>query len=518
MFDGIKLLDVSVEVDAFLSNDRLTFAALVDGQTGLILDPTRKAYDRGLTFRLVPRRNGQGHRVEVKGSLHKFHNNGQHNADQFTVNDLLSTLDELAKVYGFDLFRSRINNVEFGVNVELPFPVSQVLKNLVCYKNQPFYLDTHSDTPYYVCQLQRYAVKIYDKGKQRGLAGNLLRFEIRVKKMEYFNGTGIVLTNLADLMNVTNYKLLGALLLDTFNEILFDDPAIKPAKLPPSKQAIYRNGRNPRYWQIPENLTPKEANAYRQRLSRDRRRYRELIEQYSDNWPVEVTRLIGETWSNLTAITTPLLTGINNYLTVWQNLTNHTLLGQPQNETCHELTDSPVLICEEVEKSTCHKLTATSPNDLSQINPLYSGLAHDCNSHSKFTVEQPEQGLTRVVVTCLVTGIGIEFPRPGQRFISAVHLKNLYTCDRPTFDNLAGRFLTAKHAGATLDRQCYYMAHNIRNAYTNRFNNPLRRIKKYQKGKNGQLPLLFSISTAQLNERIQAGIEYRKGTRYEVGF
>lgn len=220
MFDGIKIQDVSVCVDTLLTNDRLTFGSLVDGQTGAILNPTRRAFDRGLTFRLVPRRTGQGHRVEVKGSLHKYHNNGLYNADQFTANDLLLTLDQLVRHYGFDLFGSKINNVEFGVNLELPFPVSRVLKNLICYKNQPFALDHRSDTPYYVCNLQRYAVKLYDKGKQRGLTCNLLRVEVRVKKMEYFNSTSVQHDTLADLLNVANYGPLGALLVGTFNEIL----------------------------------------------------------------------------------------------------------------------------------------------------------------------------------------------------------------------------------------------------------------------------------------------------------
>ena len=57
---------------------------------------------------------------------------------------------------------------------------------------------------------------------------------------------------------------------------------------------------------------------------------------------------------------------------------------------------------------------------------------------------------------------------------------------------------------------------NIRNAYTNQFNNPLRQIKKYQRGKVRQMQLPFPVSTSQLTERIQAGIDYRKGTSYET--
>ncbi|GAB3689139.1 hypothetical protein GCM10027592_05120 [Spirosoma flavus] len=516
MFDGIKILDVSVDVDTLLANDHLTFAALVNGQTGVILDPTRKAFDRGLTFRLVPRRTRHGYRLEMKGSLHKFHNNGQYNADQFTVNDLLLTLDELVCSYGFDLFSSTINNIEFGVNVELPFSVSQVLKNLVCYKNQPFYLDTHSDTPYYVCQLQRYAVKIYDKGKQRNLNGNWLRFEIRVKKMEYFNGTTIKLLTLADLLNVGNYKQLGIILVNTFNEILFDDSTIDLAKLPLDKQEIYRNGRNPRYWHIPDDLTHKQANTHRQRLSRDRRRYRALFEQYGGKWQEETAALIGKTWNKLTAIDARLLTLTKDNRIKWQNLINPTVTVQPVDKSCHKLTDSSLLIRKNVKGTTCHELTDLITSNLSQINPLYSGLICDSNQPCKQGVESVKTTQKPGAVVCPITGFVIEYPRPRQRFVSATQLRNLYDLDRPTFDNVAARFLTTKQVGTSLEQQCYYMAHNIRNAYTNQFNNPLRIIKKYLHLEKRQM-LLFSVSEhIKPTDRMQAGIDYRKGTRYEI--
>jgi hypothetical protein len=517
MFDGIKILDVSVDIDALLTNDRLTFAALVDGQTGAILDPTRRAFERGLTFRLVPRKTGNGYRAEVKGSLHKFHNKGQHNADQFTVNSLLLTLDELVCSYGFNLFTSTINNIEFGVNVELPFPVSQVLKNLICYKNEPFYLDTHSDTPYYVCLLQRYAVKVYDKGKQRGLNANLLRFEIRVRKMAYFNGTGIKLSTLADLANVANYEPLGALLTTTFNEILFDDPTIRTANLTPEQKTIYRNGRNPRYWQIPDDLPPQQANAHRQRLSRNRRRYRSLFEQYGGNWQKVVSALIGQTWQQLTAVDTHLLGRINEYKTKWKEQIKPPVSLQPTNIDCHELTNITFVAPENVSDSPCHKLTGPTQTDLSQINPLYSGLACDTN-HPAINAQEPGDVPPKTdLIVCLVTRIVIDCPRPRQRFISVTQLRTLYSTDRLTFDDLAERYLTNKQAGATLEKQCYYMAHNIRNAYTNQFNNPLRRLKKYQRSTAGQLPLFTIDQSIKPTAQIQAGINYRKGTRHEIG-
>lgn len=518
MFDGIKIKDVSVSVDALLTNDRLTFTRLVDTQTGFTFDRTRRAIDKGLTFRLVPRKTEHDCRVEVKGSLHKFYNNGQHNADQFTINNLLLTLDLLVRDYGFDLFKSKINGVEFGVNIELPFSINQVLDNLICYKNQPFAKDTRSKIPYYVCQRQRYAVKLYDKGKQKGLTGNLLRFEIRVNKMQYFNDSGIILRTLADLSNVANYELLGVLLVETFNEILFDDLTVDPTNLTPGEQEVYRNGRNSRYWQTSTDLLSKQAN--RQRLSRDKQRYRAVLNQYGSNLQGIIAALISQTWHKLTTTDDDLMTHIANRRAVWKDLVSEGNKSATSGATCHKLTDYDLPVEEDVLANTCHKLTNITPpachkltdfpnGDLSQINPLYSGVHCDKG--------EPDQTQKPGGVVCPVTGFAIDHPRPRQRFVSAAQLRRLYTTDRRAFGELAVRFLTTKQAGATLDNQCYYMAHNIRNSFTNPFNNPLRRIKKYQGGKEGQMTLLFPISQmVRVTDRIQAGIDYRRGTNYEV--
>ncbi|WP_138993394.1 hypothetical protein [Larkinella sp. C7] len=499
MFDGITIQDVSVNVDALLTNECLTFGTLVDGQTGVILNPVRKAHDRGLTFRLVPRRTEQGYRVEVKGSLHKFFNSGIHNADQYTANDLLLTLDQLATEYGFNLFESVINNIEFGVNVELAFPVAKVLENLICYKNQPFAIDSHSPVPYFVCDRQRYAVKMYDKGKQKGLAANVLRFEIRVKKMMYFDGTGVTLRTLADLLNVDNFKLLGALLVKTFNEILFDDPAIDTKGLSNDERHIYQQGRNPRYWHTPENLTVKQAATHRQRLSRNKTRFRTLLDQYGSNWQGEVAALVRQTWEQLTSVDDHLLTLINQHKIGWQNLTKPDIWngftgGEYSEETvineggtCHKLTD--------FTPPDCHELTAPPTPPLSQINPLYSGVP--CDSGKP---DQPRP------VVCPVTGVMIDQPRPGQRFVSSVVLRNdddlLLTLNRQQ----------RKYAKGSKEDQYSRAAHNVRNRESNERNNLARRLRRVL-----DTPGLFPPDEGiRLTDEQRAVLEYWAGTPYEV--
>ncbi|MFD2569967.1 hypothetical protein ACFSUS_04935 [Spirosoma soli] len=507
MFDGIKIQDVSVAVDSLLKNDRLTFGALVDGQTGVVLNPVREADDRGLTFRLVPRRTGQRYRVEVKGSLHKFYNNGIHNADQYTANDLLLTLDQLVNDYGFNLFDSVINNLEFGVNLELPFPVSQVLDNLICYKNQPFAKDCHSPTPYYICDRQRYAVKLYDKGKQKGLDGDLLRFEIRVRKMRYFDGTDVQLRTLADLLNVANYRPLGALLVGAFNEILFDDLAINSKTLTVKERAIYQQCRNPRYWHTPDSLTPRQAAAHRQQLSRNKDRFRTLLNQHGSNWHCDVSTLIEQTWLQLTAVDDKLLTRFNDCKTVRQNGSkpdicntkvdsrNSEETARDQGETCHKLTDPT--------PPDCHELTDPSNGGMSQINPLYSEVL--CDKGKPGHPSQPG------AVVCPVTGVTIDRPQPGQRFVSAAMLRNN--------DDL---MLTLDHqhrqyAKGSKEDEYSRAAHNVRNQDSNRRNNLRRRLSRSLYEREGQQQFLFPLSEMiHLTDEERAILDYWKGTPYEV--
>ncbi|MGV3561322.1 hypothetical protein [Larkinella arboricola] len=477
----------------------MAFGTLVDEQTGIILNPVRKTYDRGLTFRLVPRRTGQGYRVEVKGSLHKFFNGGLHNADQYTAKDLLLTLDQFANEYGFNLLESVINNIEFGVNVELPFPVAKVLENLICYKNQPFAVDSHSPIPYYVCDRQRYAVKMYDKGKQKGLTSNVLRFEIRVRKMRYFDGTGVRLHTLADLMNVANYEPLGVLLVDTFSNILFDDPAIDIKNLNTDQRTIYQQGRNPRYWHTPDDLTPKQAATHRQRLSRNKNRFRALLDQYGSNWQREVAALVRQTWEQLTTVDDHLLTRIDQHKTAWQNLTKpyirngftergyneETVLNE--GKICHKLTD--------FTPPDCHELTDSPTPQLSQINPLYSGVPCD--------IEKPDQ--PRPVV-CPVTGVTIEQPRPGQRFVSSVVLRNnddlLLTLNRQQ----------RQYAKGSKEDQYNRAAHNVRNRESNERNNLARRLRRVL-----DTPGLFPPAEGiRLTDEQRAALDYWRGTPYEV--
>ncbi|MBO0949459.1 hypothetical protein [Fibrella forsythiae] len=509
MFDGIKVLDLSVSADTLMICPSLNFEGKYSQTTGELKTDRLIANDRGLTFALTPRQNGTGYRVEVSGSIHRYFNDGLHNADDFTARNLLAALDLLVSSYAINPISSRLNNVEFGVNIVLPFPVARVLKNLVAYKGKPFILDTRSETPYYQCQTQRYVVKLYDKGKQYrniepGLSENLLRVEVKVLKMAYLQGRGINLNTLADLLTVGNYRLFGALLVETFMEILFDEPTINPETLTAKERDIYQNGRNAKFWELSDDLTGRERAARWKPLERAEKRYRELLARHRKgiDWQSETASLITQKWEHLTAVDDRLLTTISDRLKTWNN--------------SEEARRS--------ESKTCPLLTDSQPGKLSTFNPLYSGLILDkpitsfrAINHGREIPDDAMQTPLTEPRRCIVTGLNIDDQRGAKRYVSTSTVRKLYEHDRATFDALAGRYLSAKQAGANLDKQCYHIAHNIRNAYTNPRNNPVARLRKYVVVREGQtLPLFPAIDTVQPTDRQRAALDIRRGTRWEM--
>ena len=496
-----------------LTNGRLTFGALVDTQTGFVLDHTKRATDRGLTFRQVPRRTDGGHRVEVKGSLHKFFNNGEHNANQFTAADLLLTLDQLVTRYGIDPFNSKINTIEFGVNVVLPFPVAPFLQNLVSYKNKPFTCDTHSKTPYYECRFQRFTVKLYDKGKQRGLDGNLLRFEIKVSKMVYFDGTGVHLNTLADLLNVANYEKLGALLINTFKTILFDDPTINPNDLTARERETYQNGRNPRYWQIPDDLPTVDRSRLWKPLQRDESKYRAILDHYGrSNWQTQTTGLIAETWTQLTAVSDDLLTQMDDYRAAWGDLTKPYFLSPLSEPTPNRETPPP-------PAQNCPLLTDVANSEktgkMSTFNPLYSGLETDPTLTPIDTQPDPlaPGNLdTPGAVVCPVTGAVLPTPtgKVKRRFVSAAMLQH----DDGLLMQLNARF--SQYANGSKEDEFSRAAHNVRNTYHNPRNNLRRKIHRILNRHRGQLSLFPMASVIDLTNDQRAALDFWQDTPYEV--
>lgn len=189
-----------------------------------------------------------GLRFTLNGSLHKYHNRGIHNADRFTFTDLQKSIGSLCDITAIAPDRFNLHGIEIGLNISLPFAPQRILKNLVSYGNRPFdQMDKKSRETGLQCNLQGYKLKIYDKGKQSRKGGNVLRFEVAIKKMATLKKYGIA--TLEDLNDPDKVAALLELLYTAHDKIIWTDTAANLNPLTHREQKKWLAYSNPKTWE-----------------------------------------------------------------------------------------------------------------------------------------------------------------------------------------------------------------------------------------------------------------------------
>lgn len=154
----------------------------------------------------------------LHGSLHKYANGGVHNADSFRLSDLYRVFTEFKEVYGINPNITRLQNVEFGVNIKLPYDPHRILKAIRTYKGKTFVPMGEHGIEY---KTKEYKIKIYDKGRQCGVPGfeNVLRIEVKAI-VSYLKKQGVYVPLLGDLLSITVWQQLERLLIETLESIV----------------------------------------------------------------------------------------------------------------------------------------------------------------------------------------------------------------------------------------------------------------------------------------------------------
>ena len=251
MIDGVKIKAQSIKAAQWLDHEGLDFALSVSNKTGEILKgkPLLAECD-GLTFRMTPtQKDPNEYSYHVLGSLSKYHNKGTNNKQDFSLSDVADVVKDLEK-YHIDPSVSYLETVELGVNVVLPYPCKRVFDALVTMPLKPFAeLRFEKMNIGKRCDFQEYEVKVYDKGKAtKGKESNLLRVELRVKKMQYLERTGV--KTLSDLTDKTKVAKMAQLLLKSVgNVIMCDFDFQKLDTLTPSVKENVLKWTNPKMWQ-----------------------------------------------------------------------------------------------------------------------------------------------------------------------------------------------------------------------------------------------------------------------------
>jgi len=250
MIDGVKIECSGISPNDWLKKRKyLKFYTQIDPETSEVLNDNIHAKYRGLLFQIKRStiKAGKYHFI-VSGSLHKYYNNGKHNADNFTTDQLKEVLKDLHKKFNIDPETAYLRSFEFGANIHTPAPTKEILKGLVAYKGYNFsMLKIDGKQNGKQIKRQRSQAKIYDKAKQYSLPDkNLMRFEIAVKKMEYVKPYNIRM--LSDLTDPDKLQPLKALLLGFWQNVIYYDKKVKYKELTNFEQKKLLYYASPRNW------------------------------------------------------------------------------------------------------------------------------------------------------------------------------------------------------------------------------------------------------------------------------
>lgn len=306
MYDFAKAGLEDLSIDAMVNNSYLDFIGSHNTNTAEILNK-KTAKHKGLRFIVINDKY-----IKLDGSFHKYLNGGSHNHNDFTIKDFVEVLNSLSIKFAINPFTANLHNLEFGVNITLPFNTQLFLNAIISYKGKEYKKETYNGGGYLLrFEFDQYEIKIYDKGLQYGLGENILRFEIKVKKMEYFNSRSrnIGIYNYTDLLNTSKIEILSKHLLRAFNELLIYDATINIDLINKRlERELLLKVRNPKYR---SSFEPPCLKTYYRHI----KRFKELNLKYgTNNLQKRVYKLINDKLRTVTNIDNELQAKINNYL------------------------------------------------------------------------------------------------------------------------------------------------------------------------------------------------------------
>ena len=224
--------------------------------------------------------------LEISGSLHKFKNEGLYNYDDFSHAMLCEVLHEFETLFGLDLKKCELQNIEFGVNIA-PFMATAItLDNLLEHKNKRF--DSDKDGKYRQAKHAQYICKLYDKGFQNKLGRQLMRWELKFVKMEKLKPMGIYC--LHDLFQTSWIEPIGELLLAEWDTILTYDDTIR-------KEGLDRKTRDKKLLQWSNPTFWRGLNKFKK--ARELKKYILCVQHHSSSIQTQNKTRIQDKWNEL---------------------------------------------------------------------------------------------------------------------------------------------------------------------------------------------------------------------------
>ena len=208
MIDGINCRVLGESYINILNNEQLQFKELFNRfqakYKGLIIDIFKNNYI-----------------CHLRGSIHLFYNNGEHNANMFTYTyfiDALSKLKEELHINSSDL---QIMRFEVGINIKLDCSPKQYLNTITEIQNRMPAKSRDRLTVEYT----QYVIKVYSKShKYRAFKDlNILRIEIAYKKKQKISHDIGCLLMLDELLDHTIWRKMAEVLQALIKKFTFFD-------------------------------------------------------------------------------------------------------------------------------------------------------------------------------------------------------------------------------------------------------------------------------------------------------
>lgn len=361
----------------------------------------------------------------VRGSLHKYFNDGKHNYNDFTLSDFINTVSDLEKTLNINAETTRIGRVEAGVNIDLDTDIDEFIGSVILFNNT-----IPVSTPQgIVFQFREYDIKIYKK-ELKGYKDRL-RVEVackhKSKRDRIIKEYATYCTTLSDLTNSNVWQAFGNELESVCdNLILIDREHINYSNLKSKDAELLTKGVSLFFW-------TKKWNSRATRM-RHLDRFVELSSKYGGND-------IREEIKTATASKIKELINIEN---TPQNVTDCTLLRNV--ESVKNETDCTFM-----------------RNDNKNKNET------DC------TVDKGTKRFTSSL--CEVTSLSLEIGIKQGSYLSAKGVEYYYHNQIEIYDKILLPRLSEKWHESELNIQFREIAHSIRNEKYNPKNNPRNNLK-----------------------------------------
>jgi hypothetical protein len=238
-------------------------------------------------------------KVKFSGSIHKFSNGA--NFDDFYKQQLEKSISSICTLIGVSSEFIEIHALEFGVNINTDIPPSLILDRLVFFKQRAF----ERQTMFKGCDvgfIQRstrcnYELKVYNKGLHYKLIDNILRFEIKVTKMQFFKNKVSGIHCINDLLNEKILSQLINILQQFWDFVVLKEDVFRiNPKLSATQKDILSNSTSDDYWKRKQ----KEYKPYK--FNRLIKQYQNAIkESDATNYHEQIRNKIQTKWHQLSS-------------------------------------------------------------------------------------------------------------------------------------------------------------------------------------------------------------------------